>query len=142
MSRVGTHVYVKDALKAVEVYKEAFKLEAVGEPWLDDEGVLIHQDLQLGGKHFMGVTDELHHGEEMKEFLGGTRLTMLNTVYFVKPKDLRKTFELLYKEGNPSTGLAWGNGEDVISCDVTFVDRFGVFWYFGVPNDWNVPFIP
>ena len=45
ISRIGNHIYTKGADEAIKFYKEAFDLEEKGEPWLDNEGLVIHQDL-------------------------------------------------------------------------------------------------
>ena len=143
ISRIANHVYVKSGLEAVKAYQEAFRLEVEGEPQLDDKGVLMYQELRLNGQLFMSVSDA-----EFLEIAGqhphGIRPTMLNIIYFVKEEDLRRAFELLYKEGNPSTGLRTGENKehDVASCDVVFVDKFGVHWHLCVLLDWDSPLIP
>jgi len=61
MSRIGNHVYTKDAVEAVRLYKEAFDLEEKGKPWLDNEGLVVHQDTpRKNGDLFIGVTDYSH----------------------------------------------------------------------------------
>lgn len=62
---------------------------------------------------------------------------MLFIVYFENEEDLRRAFGLLYKEENPCTGV---KPEGDIICD--FIDKFGVYWHFQVPKDWNASFIP
>ncbi len=45
MSKIGSHIYAKGGLTAIEFYKKAFELEEEGKPWLDEDGILIHQNL-------------------------------------------------------------------------------------------------
>lgn len=140
--RRDKHVYVNDGLEAVKAYKDAFKLEAKSEPWLDNEGVLIYQELQLNGGFFISVSDFKHLEAEMKkERLNNVKTTILNTVYFLKREDLRKAFEILYKEGNPYVGLRVSEIEkyDTAPCDIVMIDKFDVLWHLCVPVEWDLP---
>ena len=142
VSKIGIHVYTKSGIEAVRVYKEAFSLE-VGEPWLDDEGRLIHQELRRNGELFMSVSDEKHHDDEIyKTYQDSSdcfRGNMMYTVYFHNEHDMRRAYELLHKNGNPNTGLR-AEGHSSISC--AMFDRFGVLWHLCVPKDWNASFVP
>ena len=42
ISRIGNHVYTKDAAAAVKLYTEAFDLLEQGKAWLDEDGFIIH----------------------------------------------------------------------------------------------------
>jgi uncharacterized glyoxalase superfamily protein PhnB len=140
ISKIGIHVYAKDGLEAVKTYKKAFELEEEGKAWLDDDGVLIHQNLLLNGELFLSVTDEKHLDDVMKKaYTEGVKPIMMNTLYFRDEDDLRRAYEILYKEGNPFTGLR-EEGHSVISCDI--IDKFGVLWHLCVPKDWNSSFVP
>jgi uncharacterized glyoxalase superfamily protein PhnB len=140
ISKVGCHVYVKGGLEAVKIYKEAFKLEENGKPWLDEEGVLIHQELRRNGELFMSVTEDKHLADVMiKEYPEIVKPVMMNTVYFGSEDDLQRAYKLLYKDENPCTGLR-AEGHSVISCDI--IDKFGVLWHLCVPKDWNASFVP
>jgi len=58
MSRIGNHIYSKEADTAVQFYKDAFGLETKGEPWRDDNGLIISQNLyRKTGELFMTVCD-------------------------------------------------------------------------------------
>jgi len=142
ISRIANHVYVNDGLEAVKVYKDAFMLEIKGAPWLDDEGVLIYQELQLNGNHFMSVSDDKYLGDDMKkEHPNGVSASVMNNcVYFAREEDLRRTFEILYKDGNPCSGFREDHkGQSLFSCDVDLIDKFGVSWYLCVRRDWDAP---
>jgi uncharacterized glyoxalase superfamily protein PhnB len=138
ISKICSHIYVEGALEAVKLYKEAFGLEVRGTPWLDDDGVLVYQELGRNGELFISVSDRKHlFAEFIKDYPDGVRPTMLFIVYFENEDDLQKAFGLLYKEGNPCTGV---KSEGDIIC--AFIDIFGVYWHFQVPKDWNASFVP
>lgn len=138
ISKICSHVYVERALEAVKLYKEAFDLEDRGEPWLDNEGVLVYQELGKNGELFISVSEDKHlFAEFIKDYSNGVISTMLFIVYFENEDDLRKAFNLLYKEGNPCTGV---KPEGDIIC--AFIDTFGVYWHFQVPKDRNASFVP
>lgn len=54
---IGNHVYIRGGVEAVRLYKEAFNLEE-NKPWLDDEGLIIHQELLRNGELFLSVIEE------------------------------------------------------------------------------------
>ena len=64
---------------------------------------------------------------------------MVFTVAFENEDSLRKTYDLLYEDGNPSTGLIV-QPDAVIYCDL--VDKFGVCWCLFVPENWNNRVVP
>ena len=138
ISRISSHIYVEGALEAVKLYKEAFCLDDRGTPWLDDDGVLVYQELAKNDELFISISENKHlFAEFIKDYPVGVRPTMLFIVYFENEEDLRRAFGLLYKEGNPCTGV---KPEGDIIC--AFIDKFGVYWHFQVPKDWNASFIP
>lgn len=106
ISKISSHIYVEGALEAVKLYKEAFGLEDRGMPWLDDNGVLVYQELGRNDELFISVSENKHLFAEFKnEYPEGVSPTMLFIVYFENEDDLRRAFGLLYKEGNPCTGV-------------------------------------
>ena len=138
ISKICSHIYVDGALEAVKLYKEAFGLEDRGTPWLDDDGILVYQELGRNDELFISVSDKKHlFNEFIKDYPDGMRPTMLYIVYFENEDDLQRAFRLLYKEGNPCTGV---KPEGDIIC--AFIDIFGVYWHFQVPRDWNASFVP
>jgi uncharacterized glyoxalase superfamily protein PhnB len=138
-SKIGNHVYVKGGAQAVELYKEAFRLEEQGKPWLDDEGLIIHHQLLRNGEPFLSISENKHLPDGfIKHYSADVCPAMLFCVYFRNEDDFRRTFELLSKEGNSCTG-AKVEGEDTI-CDL--IDKFGIFWHLRFPKNQNAPFIP
>jgi len=139
-SRIGNHVYVKNSAEAVKLYKKAFKLEKRGEPWLDDDGFIIHQELLRNGELFLSISDYKHLPNEnfVKKHFNDVRPTMLFCAYFHNEDDLRRTYELLSNKENLCTELKL-ESEDLIS---EVIDKFGVFWHLRVPKDWNANFVP
>lgn len=139
ISRIGNHVYVKDGVKAVKLYKDAFALEQDGEPWLDDDGLIIHQTLVRNGELFLSVIESkyLPNGF-IEQYAPDQCPAMLFCVYFRSEEDLRNTFECLSIDAKKYTEVQ-AEGDD-INCEV--IDKFGVFWHLRFPNDLNDSFIP
>jgi len=139
ISRIGNHVYVKGSSEAVELCKEAFKLEEMGKPWLDDKGYIIHQQLSRNGKLFLSICEDKYLPKGfINVYSDKSQLAMLFCVYFQNKDDLDRAYNLLCKDGKQRTEVSF-ESKDIV-CDV--VDRFGVFWHLRVPEDWNVPFVP
>ena len=138
ISKICSHIYVAGALEAVKLYKEAFRLEDRDAPWIDDDGVLVYQELGRNGELFISVSEDKHlFAEFIKYHPDGVRPLMLFIVYFENEDDLRRAYELLYKEGNSSTGVR-PDGDTICA----FIDTFGVYWHFQVPKDRNASFVP
>ncbi len=138
-SKIGNHVYVKEGVEAVKLYKEAFRLEEEGEPWLDDEGFIVHQTLVRNGELFLSVSENKHLPDGFnKLYSSGVCPAMLFCVYYYSEEDLRRTFELLSKDAKKYTEIQV-EGKDII-CEV--IDKFGVFWHLRFPKDQNASFIP
>ena len=133
MSRIGNHIYSKEADTAVQFYKDAFGLETKGEPWRDDNGLIISQNLyRKTGELFMTVCDYGHLPNEdfISKFSTGNCLTMLFYIFFLNKNDMQKTVKSLSENAKlirDATNLS----EPV--CDI--VDQFGVSWHLAVPND-------
>ncbi len=138
-SKIGNHVYVKGGLEAVALYKEAFRLEVENEPWLDDEGLIVHQALLQNGELFLSVSENKHLPNGfIEQYSTDVCPVMLFCVYFYTGKDLRRTFEILSKDAKRYTDIQ-AEGKDTI-CEV--VDKFGVFWHLRFPNNQSASFIP
>ena len=132
ISRIGSHVYVKGSVEAVNLYKEVFGLEMKGEPILDGDGNIWHCNLLKDGEEYISVSEDKYLPDALiKEYPNETKPIMLFGVEFENEDDLKRAFELLSKDGNPCAGLKvepWSK----LSCDI--IDKFGVFWYLIV---WN-----
>ena len=140
ISKIVPHVYVKKSLEAVKLYKEAFGLEDKGEPWIDDDGVLVYQELWRNGELFISVSEDKHlFPEFVEDYPVGSRPIMLFIVYFESDDDLQKAFDLLYIEGNPCKRITQVPNEDTICV---FIDKFGVYWHYQVPLNRNASFVP
>ena len=140
MSKIGSHIYAKDGLAALEFYKKAFDLEGESKPWLDEEGILIHQNLLRNGELFLSVSDTKHlPNNTFTERLTACICTaMLFCVYFFNEDDLRKTFNALSENAELCREIEY-EGNDIV-CEV--VDQFGAFWHLRVPENQNASFIP
>ena len=128
ISRIGNHVYAKDAAEAVKFYKEAFDLEEKAKPWLDSEGLIIHQDLvRKNGDLFIGITDYKHLPNDtfFKKFATDVCSPMLFYVFYKLEDELRKTFAVLSEKAILCRELE-SEGKDII-CEI--IDKFGVFWH-------------
>lgn len=128
MSRIKSHVYVRNGIEAVDLYKKAFNLdEKESERILDKEGFIWHCVLTRNGEEYISISEEKHLPDALiKEYSDDIRPLMLFKVEFENEEDLRNAFSLLSEGGNPCEGLKvepWS----IISCDV--IDKFGVFWY-------------
>lgn len=85
ISRISSHVYVENALEAVELYKKAFMLEDRGNPWKDEEGKLVYHELGRDDELILSISDKKHLFDEFHmECPSGLNLTMLNILYFEK----------------------------------------------------------
>ena len=142
ISRIGNHVYAKDAAAAVKLYMEAFDLLEHGKPWLDEDGSIIYQDLvRKNGGLFLGVTDWRHLPSDAfrDKFRADACPSMLFYVFYFAENDLRRTFTIL-SEGAVLCRELETEGEDTV-CEI--VDRFGVFWHLRLvapenQSAWNV----
>lgn len=127
-SRIGNHIYAKGATEAVKLYKEAFELVEKGEPWLDNEGLIIHQDLmQKDGNLFLGVTEYNHLPNDafINKFSTDVCPPMLFYVFYTNEADLQRTFTVLSNNATLCRELE-AEGKDII-CEI--LDKFGVFWH-------------
>ena len=139
ISKIGNHVYVKGGADAVKLYKAAFMLDDTGEPWLDDEGFIVHQQLERNGELFLSVSDEKHLPDEfIRNYPDGTRPVMLFYVCFQKEDDFNRAFMLL-NNGSKTVAQPRKEASDLV-CDV--LDRYDVFWHLRVPENWNASFVP
>ena len=137
ISRIGNHIYARDADVAVKLYKDAFGLTEE-EPWRDEEGLIIHQNLWKDtGEHFLSVTEYKHLPNDsfIKKFSADNFLSMLFYVFFSNENDMRRAFGILTENAKLVREIEL-EGEADLVCEL--VDKFGVFWHLRVPKDPNV----
>ena len=140
ISRIGPHVYVKGSLEAIKLYKEAFGLEERGRPALDNDGNVYYQMLAKNDEFFIGISEDKYLQDALRnDDTDEARLNMVFTVAFESEDDLRRAFDMLYEDGNPTTGLIIQPDADTY-CDL--VDKFGVCWCLFVPTNWNIKAVP
>ena len=136
ISRIGNHIYAIKADEAIEFYRNAFGLVEKEQPWRDDEGLIIHQDLWTkDGELFLSVTEYKHlpNSSFVKAFNTEICPAMLFFVFFSSESELRETFGLLNEEAKLVREIEL-EGTDIV-CEL--VDKFGVFWHLRVPTDVN-----
>ncbi len=140
MSKIGNHIYAKDGLMAIEFYKKTFDLEGEGNPWLDEDGILIHQNLLRNGELFLSVSDIKHLPNNIfaERLSAGICPAMLFCVYFFCEDDFRKTFNALSENAELCREIEF-EGDDIV-CEI--IDQFGVFWHLRVPKNREASFIP
>lgn len=142
VSRIGNHIYTKDAAGAIQLYKAAFDLVEKGEPWIDEQGLIVHQDLvRENGDLFLGVTDYDHLPNEAfkQKFSTDVCPPMLFYVFYLTEAELRRSFTILSEEATLCRELE-REGADLV-CEI--IDKFGTFWHLrligqGNQKDWNV----
>ena len=141
-SRIGNHIYAKNAVEAVKLYKKSFDLIGQGEPWLDGEGFIIHQDLvRKNGDLFLSISDYNHLPNDALKEIFNTKAcpSMLFYVFYNDEEALHKTFAAL-SEGATLCRELEAEGNDLV-CEI--IDQFGVFWHLRLiakenQNAWNV----
>ena len=139
INKISPHVYVKGSVEAVRLYKEAFELQDKGIPAMDSEGDIYYHTLAKNGEFFIGISEDKYLQAALRKEMTDARPMMVFTVAFENEKNLRKSFDLLHEDKNPSTGLI-AEPNTVIYCDV--VDKFGVCWCLFVPQNWNDRVVP
>jgi len=63
-SKIGNHVYVNGGADAVKLYKKAFELDETDGAWLDDDGYIIHRQLERNGELFLSVSEDIYLPDE------------------------------------------------------------------------------
>ncbi|GHU43987.1 hypothetical protein FACS1894193_11720 [Bacilli bacterium] len=139
ISKIRNHVYVENGQEAVKFYKEAFNLE-LSEPWLDDDGLIVHQDLLQNGELYLSISERKYLPDRrfIDKFTIDVCPAMLFYVFFSHEADLRRTFEMLKKDASLCKEVSVEEQDWV--CEV--IDQFGVFWHLRVPKHLNESGIP
>lgn len=132
--KIGTGLYVKNSVDAVELYKEAFGLE-LGYHVRNPDGTYFHSELYKDGQEVLSVVESSNNYMEEK-------IVQLS-VSFDSEAAVEKAYALLSEGGTIKTPLGplpWS------PCAADVIDRFGVWWYITAPQhyppddyDPNVP---
>ncbi len=132
--KIGTGLYVKNSMEAVELYKEAFGLE-LGYHVKNPDGTYFHSELYKDGQEILSVVESSNNYiEENIVQLG---------MSFDSEAAVERAYALLSEGGTIKTPLGplpWS------PCAADVIDRFGVWWYITAPQhyppedyDPNVP---
>lgn len=132
--KIGTGLYVKNSMGAVELYKEAFGLE-LGYHVKNPDGTYFHSELYKDGQEILSVVESSNNYiEENIVQLG---------MSFDSEAAVERAYALLSEGGTIKTPLGplpWS------PCAADVIDRFGVWWYITAPQhyppedyDPNVP---
>lgn len=128
--RLGTGLYVKNSVEAVELYKEVFGLE-LGYHVKNPDGTYFHSELCKDGEvSFCVVEASAPCTDESLVQLG---------VEFNNEDEVKKAYTLLSEGGQidmPIGPLPWS------PCAASVIDRFGVWWYLSTcshlpPDDYD-----
>jgi len=117
MSILGVGLYVKNSVKAVEIYKSAFNLE-LGYHVLNKDGSYFHSELYKDGKETFSVVESSEEPEKNNP---------VQLCFTFEERDkLIHAFNVLSKNGRVDMEiqeLPWS------PCAAEVVDRFGIRWY-------------
>ncbi len=120
--KIGTGIYVKNSVEAVELYKEVFGLE-LGYHVKNPDGTYFHSELYKDGQEILSVVESSNnYMEENIVQLGVT---------FDSEAAVEKAYDLLSEGGTIKTPLGplpWS------PCAADVIDRFGVWWYITAPQ--------
>jgi uncharacterized glyoxalase superfamily protein PhnB len=122
-------LYIKDSVKAVEFYKEAFG--AVLGEWYSKfpDGTYMHAPLVRDGNVLFSLCESKNDAfveMMLKSTLKESRPTMSYGINFDTEEEIKKAYEILSDGGTvllPLGPLPWS----ALAADV--VDQFGVYWY-------------
>ena len=114
---IGIGLYVKDSIKAVKMYQDAFGL-TLGYHVLNDDGTFFHSELNKNGKPMLSVVQSSDPvAQNNPVHLGYT---------FDDKEELLHAFNVLKNDGAVMMGLCelpWS------PCAAEIVDQFGIRWY-------------
>lgn len=125
--RIGTGIYVKDSVAAVELYRKAFGLE-LGYHVLNADGTYFHSELNRDGQEIFSVVE----AAEDKP----ANHTVQISVILDSEAEVHKAYELLREGGvveTPIGPMPWS------PCAAVVLDRFGVWWYITAPQHYPAP---
>lgn len=116
--RIGTGIYVKNSLEAVDFYIKAFGLN-LGHNVKNEDGSYYHSELYKDDEHIFSVVEGKGSEEESIIQL---------SIEFDSSDEVKRVYDTFCNDGAtvdmPIGELPWS------SCAASVVDRFGVWWYF------------
>lgn len=113
---LGTGLYVKNSVEAVELYKKVFGLE-LGYHVMNPDGTYYHSELYKNGEQMLSVVESSNPSTEH---------TVQLCIEFGNEDEVKKAYALLSEGGTidlPIGPLPWS------PCAASVIDRFGVWWY-------------
>lgn len=119
--KIGSQVYVKNSLEAVEMYCKAFGAEVSFEIKNETGTAYEHCELSVDGQLFLAVSEAANDHDKYK------RQTMTFNVYDMgSEKSVQNAFDILSMDGtiiDPIGEVPW------CKCCATIIDKFGVCWW-------------
>ena len=126
--KLGSTVFIKNTIEAVDFYTEAFGL-TLGVFEKNPDGTYMHAPLLKGDDEIFCLSESSN--EPLLEMmltstLDKNRPIMSYGIDFKTVEELKKAYEMLIEEGTilfPLGKLPW----NTLGADV--VDKYGVYWY-------------
>lgn len=119
--------YVKNSVKAVELYLKAFGAE-LGYHVFHPDGTYLHAELMRNGKLFLAVSEA---GENFNTEVIPKYPVMNFPAEFETAAGVQNAYAVLSERSpirTPLRALPWSD------CCADIVDQFGVYWYLTVPQ--------
>lgn len=119
---IGTGIYVRNSIDAVELYKKAFGLE-LGYHVKNPDGTYFHSELYKDGEEVLSVVES--SDDSAAEHIVQLGVTLADEA------EVRAAFALLSEGGQVKTPigpLPWS------PCAADLIDKFGVWWYISAPQ--------
>lgn len=130
--RFGATMYIKDSIKAVEFYQEAFGL-TLGNYEKNEDGTFLHAPLMKNGKEIFAVSEETGNGALVNMMLSSSQQPiMIYGLVFDHEDEVKKAYQMLLEGGRinlPLTSTPWS------SCCGEVIDKFGVAWFVCIMQD-------
>ena len=125
--KIGSQVYVRGSLEAVEMYCKAFGAEKRLQIKNKSETAYEHCELWVNGQLFLAVSEAPETCNVTKKSVWQT---MAFNVYEISGEEaLHNTYEILREGGtviDPPGPCPWS------ACCSNLIDKFGVFWWISI----------
>ena len=135
--KLGATLYVKNSIEAVELYKKAFGLTLGSDnmtPVKYPDGTYLHAPLFKNGHEIFDVSEESRNNTLVEIMLTqGQRPVMTYGINFSTEQEVKNAFQLLSEGGRVASPL---KSEPWSACSGEVVDKFGVYWYLCLMEDW------